>query len=815
MLTVMRTLIQDLSYAARSFAKSPGFTAVVIISIALGIAANSTVYSVVNSFVYASIPVKEPARLFTLNDGSTISWPNFVDLRDQGTGKVFEGVAGFFPLVPANVGGNGQPERVWGQAVTGNYFQVAGVQPVLGRTFTAEEDQVEDRDAVIVLGYALWQRRFGGNAAVVGKGVVLNGRTYTVIGVAPAGFGGTVKMITSEFWAPVAMYKHLMPDFAKENLKNNRGAQWIMVDARLKDGVSKQEALAAVSVIKRRIDDTYFKNDDRARRRAWTLSRAGRMPELGNVMGLMAVLMVVVGLVLLIACANVANLMLARAASRMKEIGIRLSIGASRWRLIRQLLTESVFLAMGGAAVGFGLAWLAAEALSRFELPVPFPIAFNFTPDWRVLMYTIAISVATGIVFGMVPAIRASRTDLVSSLKDGAVNLRASRRFGLRNMLVVVQVSLSLVLLIGAGLFVRSLQNASSIDVGMKTSNVLMLAFDPKLNGYSTERHQQLLLQLRDRVTAMPGVQAASYVDSIPLSIGGVNFDFESSTAESGKKTSNTDVYRVGRSYFQTLGIPMLRGRDFELRDANGAVILNEKAAAELFPKGGALGATVVSDKHAYQVIAVVKTAKSRTLGEDPHPCAYLSLEGAPDKVMSFFGTSIIVKTGSAPALYERGIRDQINKLDPTLAITSSETMQQHLDKALLLPRVCATLLGVFGLLGLALATVGLYGVLSYVVRTRTREIGIRIALGAERSGVLGLIARQGLELTSVGIAVGLALAAAVTRFAASFLYGTDAHDLVTFIGVPAVLLGVALIAILAPARRASRIAPMQALRQD
>ena len=361
----------------------------------------------------------------------------------------------------------------------------------------------------------------------------------------------------------------------------------------------------------------------------------------------------------------------------------------------------------------------------------------------------------------------------------------------------------------------RSLQNASSVDLGMRTGNVLMLGFDPKLNGYTPERNQQFLLQLRDNVTAMPGVEAVSYVDSVPLSIGGVSFDFESSTPEAGKKNANTDVYRVGRGYFEAMGIPRVRGRDFQLSDADATVILNDKAAATMFPDGNAVGRTVKADKRIYQVIGVVKTAKSRTLGEDPRPCAYLSLEGAPDKVMSFFGTSLVVKTAGNPSRYERSIRDQITKLDSTLAITGVETMQEHVDKALLLPKICATLLGVFGMIGLALATVGLYGLLSYVVRARTREIGIRMALGAERSRVLALIARQGMTLAGAGIVIGLALAAALTRFAASFLYGVGAHDAATFVGVPLVLLMVAGIAVFGPAWRAARIEPMTAVRHD
>jgi predicted permease len=810
----MRTLVQDLTYAARSFAKTPGFTAMVVLSIALGIAANTTVFSIVNGLLLSSARVGDPGSLYSLNEGNTISWPDFKDYRDQTTGKVFEGVAGFFPLVPANVGGRGEPERVWGQIVTANFFDVARVRPVLGRAFLPQEDQVDGRDAVVVLGHALWQRRFGGDPGIVGQTVVLNGMPYTVIGVAPPKFTGTVKMMTGEFWAPLSMYSKLVPDLIRDNLKESRTGTWIMVNARLKGGVSRTQALAALNVIKSRIDDTYFKNDEGRRREKLKLTPSGAMGEMRDAVGLMAVLMVVVGLVLLIACANVANLMLARAAARRKEIGIRLSIGAGRGRLVRQLLTESVFLSAIGSLCGFTLAFAATTALSRIQLPLSLPISFDFTPDWRVLAFTAALSIVTGILFGFAPALRSARTDLVSSLKDQGSGLGRFRRFGLRNALVVVQVSLCLVLLICAGLFVRSLRNASSIDLGMKADNVIMMVFDPKLNNYTAERNKQFISQVRTRIAALPGVKAVSFVDTIPLSIGGVAFNLDA-TDPGGKRGVNTDVYRVGRQYFEVLGQPLARGRDFQAGDGPLAAIVNEHLAAELFPKGNALGQTFTSEKELYQIVGIVKNAKSRTLGEDPKNCVYFPLEAAPDRVMSFFGISVIAKTGANASQYTRAIRDQIQAMDPNLAVTGAETMQEHVDKALLLPRVCATLLGIFGLVGLALATVGLYGVLSYVVRARTREIGIRMALGANRQGVIGMVATQGLVLAGVGMAIGLGLAWAVSRFLATFLYGIDAHDAITFAGVPAVLFAIALAAILGPARRASRVAPMSALRYE
>lgn len=811
----MRTLIQDLHYAARTFSKSPGFTAVVIISIALGIAANTTVFSVINGLMLSSAPVGDPDTLFMLNDGNSFSWPNYADYRDQTAGKVFDGVAAFFPLVPASAGGKGEPERIWGQLVTANYFDVIRVRPVIGRGFLPEEDKAEGRNPVVVLGHALWQRRFGGDAGVIGRTVLLNGAPYTVVGVAPAGFSGSIKMIAGEFWTPISNRTQLVPDLGKANLLDQRDNQWLIVNARLKPGVSREQATAALNVVKHRIDETYYKNDTNRRKDTIRLTPCGRMPAVGEMVGLLAVLMVVVGLVLLIACANVANLMLARGAARRKEIGIRLSIGAGRWRLVRQLLTESVFLAVGGAAVGYILAWIAATALSRFELPLPLPIVFDFRPDWRVLAFTAALSVFTGILFGLAPAWRSTKTDLVTCLKDQGSGLGSLRRFGLRNALVVVQVSLSLVLLIGAGLFVRSLQNASRIDIGMKADGVLMMAFDPKLNGYTPERTKQLLMQLRSRVSALPGVQSVSYIDSIPLSIGGTTFGFDVLDAQGGKKSASADVYNVGRDFFAAVGIPFVRGRDFEPRDGYRAAIINERMAEILFGKADPIGQVLRHDDETQEVIAVVKTAKSRTLGEEPHAAVYLPLEGDPAKVMSFYGISIIAKAGGSAGRYTRSIREQLLALDSSLAVTGSETMQEHVDKAMLLPKICAVLLGTFGLVGLALAAVGLYGVLSFVVRSRTREIGIRMALGAGHAGVLAMIARQGLALAAVGVVIGISLSWALTRFAATFLYGIEAHDPLTFVGIPAILLVVTAVAIAGPARRASHVEPTTALRYE
>ena len=808
------TLLQDGRYGVRTLLKTPGFTAVIIISIALGMAANTTVFSIANGLFLGALPVQDPQRLVSFSEGrSDYSYPDYLDYRSQAA-QVFEGLSAHRSLVPASLGGAGEPERIWGELASGNYFSVVGVKPALGRAFLPEEDEAPGRNAVVVLSHALWRRRFGSEPGVLGRTVMLNGQRYTVVGVAPAGFQGTDRGVLPEFWAPLAMTEKLMPFLARLDARNQRNNSWLVLNARLKPGVSRAQALAAVNVVKNRLDDTWRK-DQKRRRPALTLDAAGGLLDgLGKrAVGLMAVLTVVAGLVLLVACANVANLLLARATSRQKEIAIRAAIGAGRGRLVRQLLTESVLLALPGAAAGFLLAALAARALSRFELPLPVPMVFDFTPDLRVLAFTAGLSILTGLLFGLAPALRATRPDLVVALKsDSAVFGRVSP-FGLRNALVVIQVALSLVLLAGAGLFLRSLQNASSIDTGLRPENVLLMAVDPGLHQYSPEKARQFVAQLRERVSALPGVRSVSFLDSVPLSLAGSSGDFR---VEDGARRTNANIYNVGSSFFQTLGIPLLRGRDFTLKtDGQHTAIINETMARRLFPDQDPIGRQLLAGKANYAVIGVARNSKSRTLGEAPAACAYLFLEPSPEKVLGFEGISIAVKTSVAPRALVRPLRDQIAALDPDLAIFNTKTMQEHVNKSLLLPQLCATLLGVFGAAGLTLAAVGLYGVLSYWVRRRTREIAIRVALGAEARSVLMVVLRQGLSLTAAGLVIGLAIVLALGRFAASLLYGISGTDSLTFAAVSVVLLAAALAAILVPARRAARVEPTTALRYE
>ncbi len=809
----LSTVKQDLTFAARTLLKNPGFTAAVAVSVALAIAANATVFGIVNGLLLGALPVREPSRLVSLNQGNTFSYPDYIDYRGQ-SAKVFEGLTAHFPFIPANLGGAGEPERIWGQVAAGNYFSVVGIKPSLGRTFRPEEDRAAGGDPVVVLANGLWRRRFAAAPDVVGRQVLLNGESYTVIGVMPPEFHGTDRAILPDFWVPLAMFGQIMPDFANAFLTANRNGRWLMLDARLKPGVSRKQAAAVLSVVQRRLDNAYRKNQ-KPRDPIGLTASGGLAGGLDRVaVGLMAMLAVLVGMVLLIACANVANLMLARAIGRQREIGIRLALGASRQRLVRQLLTESVLLSLIGAVGGFAWAAAATVAISRFNLPLPLPIRFDFAPDARVLWFTAALAVVTGIVFGLAPALRATRPDLVVALKQQNTAFGSSRRFGMRNLLVVVQVSLSLVLLAGAGLFLRSLQKASSIDIGMRPDRVLLMATNPKLSQYSPEKTRQYLAQLRERVSALPGVRSVSYLDSIPLSIGGTSLDLKPDGVKDAKSVT-ADIYYAGSHFFQTMGLPLLRGRDFDKQADAASIILNQTAAEHMFPHADPMGRRIAQGDKTFEVVGIAKNFKSRTLSEQPSDAAFLYLEARPEEVFSFYGISIVVKTTGDPHAMIRPVRQEIAALDPNLAVDNTETMDEHVDKALLIPRLSAVLLGLFGVVGLTLATVGLYGVMSYSVRRRTREIGIRMALGARTGGVLRLVARQGLALAGIGVAIGLALALAISRFAASLLYGISATDPVTFIVVPAVLLGVAVLAVLLPARRAAKTDPLTALRYE
>jgi predicted permease len=536
------------------------------------------------------------------------------------------------------------------------------------------------------------------------------------------------------------------------------------------------------------------------------------------VMMVLGALTVVVFLVLCIACANVANLLLAQASARQREMAVRLALGASRRQLLRQLLTESVVLAFGGGLLGVALSLWATQALSGFTTPAPVPLDISISVDWRVLLYTFALSVGSGLLFGLAPAWAASRIILSNALKGEDVLARPGRRFTLRNVLVVSQIAMSMVLLCATGLFLRSLRSAATIDIGFRSRGMLMMAVDPRVHGYSAERTTQFLDQLRQRVAALPGVTSAACTDIVPLSMGGRSDGFD---VEGGPKPApsvpSAELYMVTPGYFDTMGIPRVAGRDFANDGANAPRVaeVNEVFAQRLFKNENPIGRRVNGAGVSYEIIGVVKNVKSRTLGEDLRPVLYRSLAQSAAGDPSLMGYSVLVRTARDPGALATAVRHEIRSLDPALAIFNAATMEEHLRDALFLPRLAGTLFGVFGCVGLLLAGVGLYGVMSYSVSRRTREIGIRMALGAQTAGVQRLIVRQGMLLTSIAVVLGLSAAWVAAKLFTSILYGVAPHDLATFTVVPLFLAAVAFLACWIPSRRAARVDPLTALRYE
>lgn len=810
----MTAWLSEMRQTLRRLAKMPVFVLAVILSIGLGIAANATIFSMVSRFVLSPAPVGDPNTLVALHTTTRgeccnhFSWPLFSDLREQS--KSFSGFAAYQDLLPASIGGNGEPERVWGQATTANYFDVAQLGMTLGRGFTSDEEKLP----VIVLGHRLWQRRFGADPAIAGKTILLSGNQFTVVGVAPPAFRGIDVPLDPEFWVTLGNLDKLLP---KTSNYESYDYHWLAVAGRLKPGVTRAQAAAELQVLAQRFAQAHAESEKDGGFRfetAGTLSPRDREA----VMIFLGALTVVVLLVLCIACANVANLLLAQVSGRQREMAVRLAVGATRGQLMRQLLTESVVLALGGGLLGVVLSLWATRALSTFQTPAPVPLDLSLRVDWRVLLYTFAVSAGSGLLFGLAPAWAASRTILSSALKGEDMLARPGRRWTLRNVLVVAQIAMSLVLLCATGLFLRSLQSANGIDVGFRSNGILMMSVDPREHGYTAERTVQLLGQLRERVAALPGVSSAACTDVAPLSMGNRSDGFSvEGRPETLDLNSTVDLYMATAGYFDAMGIPLIAGRDFANEGATAAkvAVVNEALVAQLFKKENPIGQRVSGGGVTYQVVGIVKNTKSRTLGEQQRPVLYRSLAQSVGSDPSFLGYTVVVRSEGDAAGLAGAVRGEIRALDPTLAVFNIETMEEHLRGALFLPRLAGTLFGVFGCVGLVLAAVGLYGVVSYSVSRRTREIGIRMALGAQSGGVQRLIVRQGMALTFVAVMLGLGAAFAVTKLFTSILYGIRPHDILTFTVVPVFLAGVALLACWIPSRRASRVDPLAALRYE
>jgi predicted permease len=805
---------QDITYNLRRLSRAPVLVLTVVLSIGIGIAANVTIFSMVNRFVLRSAPVGDPATLMALHtthDGdqccNDFSTPLYEDVRDQA--KSFSGIAAYDELLPASIGGKGEPERVWGQSTTTNFFNVAQLPMTLGRGF----NYTEDHSPVIVLGYNLWQRRFNADPAIVGKSITVSGHPYTVVGVTAPAFHGMDQILYTQFWVPLGDVDQLTNTLPHHD---GRDFHWIAVIGRLKPGVTKVQATAELSTIAKRFAISYPKTDKGI---GFRFEQAGSLPprDAGSILMFLGMLAIVSLLVLCIACANVANLLLARAADRQREMAIRLALGATRSQLLRQTLIESILLSLAGGIVGALLSLWATQGLSSVRLPAPVPLDVSVGLDWHVLLYTFAISVVSGLVCGLFPAWAASRPLVANALKGEDALARPGRRFSLRNVLVVSQIAMSVVLLCATGLFLRSLDNAAHIDVGFRSHGVLMMAVDPSLHGYTPEHTAQFLDQLRDRVAAIPGVASAAVTDITPLSGGGRSDGFTVIGRTSTKSAPIVELYMATPGYLETMGIPLVAGRDFGHENPTGTkvAIVSESLATALFGKENPIGQQINGAGVPYEIVGVVKNIKARTLGEDLRPVLYRSLDQSISGDPSVMGYSLLVHTTGDSASVATAVRQTIHTMDPTLAIFNSETVEEHLREALLLPRLAGMLFGIFGFAGLLLASIGLYGVMSYSVSRRTQEIGIRMALGAQIAEVQRLIVGQGMRLTVVAVAIGLPVAFAISKFATSILYGVQPHDAATFTVVPLALLAVALFACWAPSRRAASVDPIKALRCD
>jgi macrolide transport system ATP-binding/permease protein len=807
-------MFQDLRYGIRMLLKKPGFTAVAVLSLALGTGANTAIFSLINTAMLRPLPIEEPQQLVALNNIAgghgfpTFSYPNYKDFRDRN--EVFSGLIGYL-FTPLNLSHDGINERVWGYVVTGNYFEVLGVQPALGRVISTDDDKDPGGHPLAVMSYKCWQR-FGADQSIIGKSVIVNGRNYMIIGVAPQGFYGTEVVSAPDLWFPMAMQAQLE---SGNNWLDERRVENIFVQGRLKPGISTAQAQSAINGIAAQLEREY---PDINEGKLVALSAPGLFGLVmrGPVLGFVGMLMAVVGIVLLLACINLANLLLARAAERRREIAVRLALGASRFRLVRQLLTESVLLALAGGALGLIPAFWLVNLLMAFKLPINVPAAINLHIDYRVFIFTFLLSIATGVLFGLLPALQATKTDLVPALKYEP-SFGTSGRSWWKSSLIVAQISLSLVLLVGGGLMMRALQQAQTIDLGFDPQHAVEVAFDLRLQGYGTGQGQAFQKRLLERVRALPDVQAAGMADMVPVDLHfpRVSVFIEGQAAQRAAKAPTAMYNRVCPGYFQAMNTRLLQGRDFTERDDENSprvAIVNETFARRFFPGEDAIGRRFSlgsPEGKKTEIIGVVQDGKYAGLNEDPKP--FLT---RPLWQSDLGATSVIVRTAGDSQRLIGVIRNETQLLDSHLPVTSS-TLVEKLSLPMLPARITASLLGGFGLLALALAAIGIYGVISYAVSTRTHEIGVRMALGAQKTDVLKLVLQQGMTLTLIGVAIGLSAALALTRLMKTVLFGVSATDPITFAIASLLLAAVALLACYLPARRATRVDPMVALRHE
>jgi putative ABC transport system permease protein len=811
----METLFQDIRFGLRMLLKSPGVSIVATIALALGIGANTAIFSVVNAVLLRPLPFPNSEALMSVFETDqqrgqlrgSYSYPNFFDLREQN--HVFERVAchhtSDFILT-----GHGEPARLQGAVVTSDIFPLLGVAPMYGRTFVPEEDKPGDAGRVVVLSQALFQRFFSGDPNIVNQQITLDGQSYTVVGVMPQSFEFPIQNEPVELWTTISS------DASGESpITAQRGAHFLRITARLKPGVSKDQAQAEVNTIGVRLQEQY--PDSNAYSGIFVESALVAL--VGDTRPALLILLAAVACVLLIACANVANLLLARAMTRHKEMAIRSALGASRLRVVRQLLTESVLLSLTGGAFGLLLAvWWSdlLMALGKEDIPR----AQHVGLDWRVLGFTFGVSMLTGVLFGLVPALHSSRTELTESLKEGRGSGEGARRNHIRGLLIVSELAVAVVLLVGAGLLVKSLWRLQNVNPGLEPHNILTFNLTLPESRYNSEKQARFFHDLNTRLATILGVQSASAVLPLPLSGDrfGISFQIEGRPVAE-KDEPSADFFAIDVGYFRSMGIPMIKGRDFTDRDQHNSppvIIVTETFARQYFPNEEALGkrvqpgiSTYDNDKKTMrEIVGVVGDVRNRALNTEPKPAYYL-----PQSQIPFNQMIGVVKTTTDPRSVLSAVTKEVAGFDKDLPVFGVKTMDEYLSSSVAAPRFNTTLLTIFAAVALALTIVGLYGVMSYSVAQRTGEIGIRLALGAQTKDVLGMIVKQGFRLVLLGLAIGLIGAFALMRLISGLLFGVTTKDPFTFVAAALVLMLVALLACIIPARRATKVDPMEALR--
>ena len=824
----METLTQDIRYAVRGLRKAPGFTLVALLTLALGIGVNSSIFSVVNAILFRPLPVAQPNELVdiyghesTSNSHETHSYPNYLTYRSQTTTLTdLIGYSNFF----AHLSIEGSSDIVVGELVSDNYFRSLGIRPVLGRTFTPQEASAFDASAYAVLSDRFWKTRFAQAPDVVGKTFKMNGIVYTVVGVAPPDFLGMTPAVTAQMWIPLTMVEKVEP-FGNQRLSgrsagNNRferrGQHWMRLKGRMKPGVNEAQVRAEFEGLVRRLGEE-FPETMRKERISVVPTRDVRInPDIDSTMASAGILMVAaVGLVLVVACANLANLMLARAAGRRREIAVRAALGAERSRIVRQLMTESVLLALLGGAIALPLAAGLATLVTRVQPPLPIDLGLAVSPDWRVLVFTLLVAVATGVVFGLIPALRSSRPDLVPALKDASAASRR-KRFELRDTLVVVQIAVSLVLIVGGALLVRSLAAAGRVPLGYDGDRTAYLSLALEMNGYDRDRGGQFLEEGVRRLQSLPQVEAVALTSRLPLSLNNNGFSlFITGHETPDNRPIPVDGAYVDERYFDALRVKLLAGRNIEPadRDERRRVVVISNAMAQRYWPGQPENALsrefrLREGGEPYRVIGVVADYKVDTPGESPKPYIHLPLSR-----QETFG-NYIVRTSVAGSAMVPVLQKELRTVDPELVFLDKGTERDLADVRLFPVRAGAWLIGAFGALALVVAAVGLYGVIGYSVSRRVREIGIRKALGAQPGQLLGMVLGEGMVLVMIGGVIGIALAAAAARVLSSVLF-VGPFDVVSFAIAFGVLAFVGLLANAVPARRAARVDPMVALRSS